>query len=414
MEYWINLVLQFLGQIPRFFLNPMLYIILLLLMLQYRREVLLQRRLFNSRVTSVIGELGVAMGRGILGALLITLLLFALGISFTNQDLLLLQGITVLLGFINMRYFHMGIGAGVLLILAYIAGVIPILEIEGLSLLQKALSEINSVSIAILAGLMFVMEGIWLGKGKREGFFPVIVDGKRGRVVGAYQIRRFSFYPMMVVLQGGSGFIPLPGIAGYTDLVKTGLPEEKLHLAQKGYWVIGLGVLGAAWFIPKIEALMLATGLWIFFANEGIRWIGRLLENKKGLFYGRVPKGVRVMDVIPNSPAAKMDIETGDVILKVNGVTVSHQNDIFPLLQRQTSFCKMEVLNKEGNIKYVHRSMYEGEPHGLGVVPAPDQFARQYVKEAPLSLFSLFSSRVRYLNERSFNQELGQGKDVSM
>lgn len=159
---------------------------------------------------------------------------------------------------------------------------------------------------------------------------------------------------------------------------------------------------------------MLVTGLWIFLGNEGIRWSGRWKEKGKGPYYGRVPNGVRVMAIIPNSPAAQMDIEVGDVIVKVNGVTVSHQNDIYPLLQRQTAFCKMEVLNKEGNIKYLHRSIYEGEPHGLGVVPAPDQFARQYVKEGPLSLFRLFSSRIHYINERPVNEDLGQGKDVSM
>lgn len=415
MEYWMDLLLNFLGQIPRFFLNPMLYIILLLLMLQYRREVVLQRRLFNTRVSSAMWEVGRAMGRGMFGGLLITLFLFALGVSFTNNEILLLEGITVLLGLMNMRYFHMGIGAGVLLILAYLARAIPVLEVEWVALLQESLAAIHPQSMALLAGAMFVMEGIWLGRGGREGFFPVIVDGKRGRTVGAYQIRRFSFYPMMVVLGGaGSGFLPLPGIAGYTDIMKTGLPEEKLHHAQKGYWVIGLGVLGVAWFIPKAEVLMLLTGLWIFLGNEGIRWTGRWPGKGQSPFFSRVPTGVKVMAIVPNSPASKMDIEAGDVIVKVNGVAVSHQNDIYPLLQRQSSFCKMEVLNKEGNIKYLHRSLYEGEPHGLGVIPAPDQFTRQYVKEGPLSLFGLFSSRIHYLNERPVNQDFGQGKDVSM
>jgi hypothetical protein len=374
--------------------------------------VVLQRRLFHVRVSSAVGELLKAMGRGVLGGLLITLFLFALGISFSYKELILLEGVTVLLGFINMRYFHMGIGAGALFLLSYAAGVIPTLQGEWPALLQESLLEINSRSITLLAGAMFVMEGIWLGKGKREGFFPIVVDGKRGRTVGAYQIRRFSFYPMMVLL--GNGFFPLPGITGYEDVARTGLPEEKLFHAQKGYWIIGLVLLGVAWFIPMADLMMLATGLWIILANEAIRWTGRWKEKGKSPFFGRVPNGVKVMALIPGSPAANMDIEIGDVIVKLNGVAVSHQNDIYPLLQRQSSFCKMEVLNKEGNIKYLHRSLYQGEPHGLGVVPAPDQYARQYVKVGPLSLFGLFSSRIRYLNERPVNQELGQGKDVSM
>jgi len=414
MDMWLDLLVNFLGQIPRFFLSPMFYIIVIVLMLQYRREVILQRRLFNMRITSVVGELFRALSRGLLGGLVITLFLFLLGVSFTSMEVLFLQGITLLLGLIHIRYFHMGIGAGALLILSYFASILPSSGIEWISLVQKNLAEIHPYPLALLAGAMFIMEGMWLGRGKREGFFPVMIDGKRGSTVAVYQIRRFSFYPLILLTGTGSGFLPLPGIAGYVDVAKSLWPEEKISHAQKGYWLIGLTVFGMAWLLPKFEVLMLVTGLWIVIVNEGIRWTGRWLEKGKSPLFGRVPNGVRVLEVLPNSPAAKMNIEPGDIILKVNGVAVSHQNQIYPLLQRQSSFCKMEVLNKDGNIKYLHRSMYEGEHHGLGLVPVPDQLSRQYVKDGFLSLFALFTPRIHYLTERPINQDSGQGKDVSL
>lgn len=437
MDFWVRFILDFLKQIPLFFLNPVLYILVLLLFMQYRREVLMQRRLFNVRVTSVVSEMAFAMGKGILGGLLVTLLLLACGVSFSYKELLLLEGITVFLAFFNLRFLHMGLGAGVLLALSYLARLLPDFQQGWADSIVATLQEIHPLSLTVFAGALFILEGIGLARGNREGLFPIMVDGKRGRAVGAYEIRRFTFFPLILFLAGSTGtdfgligrpdwwpwftdstlllsLFPFPAVTGYVDVVKTGMPKENVYRAQKALVLLGLVILASAWLLSIWEPLMLAVGLLILLGNEGILWLGRRKERGKPFFFGRLPQGIRVMAVMAGSPAEEMGIEAGDVLLKVNGVAVSHQDEIYPLLQRQSAFCKMEVLNEDGNIKYVHRSMYQGEPHDLGLIPAPDQYARHFVKEGPLSLVGLFYPRVRRIDERPINQDFGQGKDVSM
>lgn len=439
MDFWIRFGLDFLDRIPQFFLNPVLYIVLLLLMMQFRREVLLQRRLFNVRVTSVFKEMSYSLSKGIIGGLLLTIVLLAFGASFTYKELLLLEGIIVLMAFINLRYLHIGYGAGVLLLLSSVADGLPDLSTGGwVQNLQETLRDIQPLSLAVLAGAIFVVEGVLLGKSdNREGLFPIMVDGKRGRAVGAYEIRRFWFFPLMLFVTGGTGMdhtipervdwwpwlsgsvfalglFPFPGVAGFVDSVKTGLPDGKIAHGQRGLWIAGIGTLLLSLLIPLWSPIVPVIAVVILVAHAVIRWTGRRLERGKPFYFGRLPQGVRVMSVVPGSPGADMGIVAGDVLLKVNGQKVSEHGEVYPLLQRQTAFCKMEVLNEDGNIKYVHRSMYQGEPHDLGIVPAPDQNSLYYVKEGSLNLLGLFSLGIRRIDERPINLEYGQGKDVSM
>jgi hypothetical protein len=74
----------------------------------------------------------------------------------------------------------------------------------------------------------------------------------------------------------------------------------------------------------------------------------------------------------------------------------------------------MEVMNKEGHIKYVQRSVYQGDHHQLGLIVAPDAAAEEYVEQGYSRIFWPFRkvpiSRDAEMREMPFEQ----GKDVGV
>ncbi|MDG0811929.1 hypothetical protein [Cohnella rhizosphaerae] len=63
---------------------------------------------------------------------------------------------------------------------------------------------------------------------------------------------------------------------------------------------------------------------------------------------------------------------------KANGVRVRSKEELHAALQLQPAFTKLEVLNRDGNVKFAQRARYAGEHHQLGLILAPDEDA-EYV-----------------------------------
>ncbi|WP_156321398.1 hypothetical protein [Halolactibacillus sp. JCM 19043] len=63
-----------------------------------------------------------------------------------------------------------------------------------------------------------------------------------------------------------------------------------------------------------------------------------------------------------------MGIEIGEVITKVNGHRVSNGDEFYEALQSNLAFCKIEIYNLDGEIRFTQRAYYEGDHHQLGLV----------------------------------------------
>ena len=64
----------------------------------------------------------------------------------------------------------------------------------------------------------------------------------------------------------------------------------------------------------------------------------------------------------------KMGLQIGDVIRTVNGVQVQTTQQYYEALQLNRAYCKLEVIDDQGENRLVNRALYEGEHHELGVI----------------------------------------------
>lgn len=49
------------------------------------------------------------------------------------------------------------------------------------------------------------------------------------------------------------------------------------------------------------------------------------------------------------------------------------QKEFYKALQKNRAYCKLEVLNSEGEVRFVQGALFEGDHHELGILTVEDR-----------------------------------------
>jgi hypothetical protein len=437
MDGWPGFIIDLLIQIPKFLLSPALYVFALLLLWQYRKQIAQERKLFHVRLTSGPGELMRSLVYGAVAGLGASIVLLILGVAPSYHDILLLWVLSALLALVHIRFLSFAYSGGLLIVLSMLSRLIPTDTVGGFG--QAVLTwckEVNVPAVLALIAVLHIAEGILIRATPKQGLSPVLIKSQRGRIIGAYAFQKYWLIPVIPFVAGDlSGtympevpgwwpwfyagtaalsLLPVPTVAGYADLAVLCTPLEKAKPAGKAISLFGLLLLLLAYFGTFWVPIAVVGGVLALFGHEMFRIYGEWQLRVYTPLYVQLKKGVRVLAVVPGSPAEEMEIVTGDVILRINGCDITNKEDIYPALQQQSAFCKMEVMNREGHIKYVQRSVYQGDHHQLGLIVAPDAATDEYVERGYSRLFWLFRKIRTRRNAETNEMPLEQGKDVSL
>ncbi|MNC61811.1 Cell division topological determinant MinJ [compost metagenome] len=85
--------------------------------------------------------------------------------------------------------------------------------------------------------------------------------------------------------------------------------------------------------------------------------------------------------MLPDSPAEGLDIRTGEILAKVNGLPVTTKDALHAALQANPAYCKLEIINLQGESRFAGRAIFAGEHHQLGILICPDEDTRYVVEE---------------------------------
>jgi membrane-associated protease RseP (regulator of RpoE activity) len=196
-------------------------------------------------------------------------------------------------------------------------------------------------------------------------------------------------------LASGWALLAFPAMIGFAELTISKLPRNQTGHSSKLLYLYGVILLGAAiashyWSPLIVVAAVLSIGL-----HEALigynRWVELMMSNP---FFVHSPKGLMVLAVVPNSPAQDLGIQAGEIIHKVNGHKVLSKTDLHTAMQINSAFCKLEVLNNQGEVRFLHRGIFSGDHHQLGIILAPDQHALYFVEHRPLHLFSYLRGKL--------------------
>ncbi len=385
-----DILLEFVTAIGRFLLNPLLYIVIIFAILLGYRRVKQERKYFNRRIiwgwTELIGQ----WKDGWLYALIISIISIVAGLTVPKVFLIILIAVSIVA--LVLHFMHalspiltMGIATLAIWAMSYYNWTFSWwkISLEGVNLVDGAI-----VTITILAGICVIAEGLLIRRAAMKVTTPSIEKTKRGMQAIVYRSRNVWVLPIFFIMPGDaiSAVLPywplftigdnsfalvlFPLVIGFVKLTRKELPSLKLPKIGRSVLLLGqLILIGglAAYFEPLIGFITLALGaiiriiISIYFAQQD-----------KTDHYAVAPstKGAIIAAVLPDSPAEKMGLLAGECIRKVNGVSIFTENELYEALQLNAAHCRLEVLDRNNEIRLTQHVIYSNDHYRIGLLLA--------------------------------------------
>ncbi|OZM56528.1 hypothetical protein CIB95_12210 [Lottiidibacillus patelloidae] len=374
------------------FINPIFYLLVVVSIYMGIKRVKKERTEFQTRVFDVVEDLKTAFGFGIILSLVFSVVALFIGISFSFQVLVVLAAVYfVLLLPCRPRLLSpslvLGFAIMMLMILPHVT--------TGISLIDNIFSSVQARTygqLLVLLAMLLIAEAILIMKSGTKKTSPFHLLSKRGRLIGAHESNKLWLFPLIFFVPQNSGMfspnwwpsltvagesytiIMFPFIIGFYQLVKGKLPEQAIFNSGLRVLLLGVVVLVAtaiSYYYPLMIPITVGLAL---VCREGLYLYERYVDQNRPHFFTNRKEGLMVLGVIPQSPAAKMNIRVGEAIHKVNGRKVTNEDDFYAALQINSAFCKLEVLDDAGEIRFANRALFEGDHHELGLIFIDEKF----------------------------------------
>lgn len=367
------------------FLDPLFWVVVLLVALQYRRMTAVKKNFFGLAAGGVWRDTLTATGYGVLGGLVGSILMVLIGLTLSGSGLVYLWPVAILLMLINARF----------LCFAYAGGLLA------LSNLLFGFPDLNIAQVLALVAILHLVESLLILFSGHLGAVPAYFKTPGGQVVGGFTLQRFWPIPIValavmgraVVQQGVTmpdwwpllkpgvngnpadllyTLIPVVAGLGYGDLAVSRTPGEKSRLSALYLGLYSLTLLLLAVLAQYFRPVALLAALFSPLGHEMVIYIGKGIELRRQPLFVPVARGVKVLDVVSDTPAWRVGLRSGDVILSLNRWPVHSRRELE--MAWAAVFGPAEVEFLHGAEQVYHREVVipgrPGQP--FGVLPVPD------------------------------------------
>ncbi|WP_053073753.1 PDZ domain-containing protein [Bacillus sp. LL01] len=384
MESWFWELLIGVG---RLFIHPVLYVTLAVAVVLGYFRVKRERYDFHIRVEYGLTEFQKAC-KSLLVGLALSVLTLGLGFILPFGTIVLLSLFTIIFTlFIKPRWLSTAYIFGFSLL-----GVVLFPKLEtSVTLIQRlfdSLEETHLPTLALLMGILMIAEGLFVLKQAPFQTSPQLQKSKRGLPVGTHVVQRVWVLPLFLFVPVGSGGIQtnfewwpvlqmgehtlslwlVPFSMGYYQRLKSSLPVDVIPVVGRQLLLLGVLVLATSigsfwWENSAILAAVIAV-----VGREWLNYRARMQDEKHQPIFVQRDKGLVILGVIPESPAGKMNLQVGEIITKVNNIPVNSVSNFYEALQQNRAFCKLQVVDANGEARFAQCALYEGDHHELGLL----------------------------------------------
>ncbi|WP_312038108.1 PDZ domain-containing protein [Pelotomaculum terephthalicicum] len=378
------------------FLNPQFWPVFLLIVgliaLQYRRMGRLREYFFHQKSGRVWADVIMAAGFGLLGGLAGSCLIVFIGLALSGADLIYLWPAAILLMLIDMRF----------LCFAYAGGLLAI------SSLLLGFPQVNIPQIMALVAVLHMVESMLILVSGHLGAAPAFIKDAGGRVVGGFTLQRFWPIPLVVLAVASAGavheavempdwwplikpsvsgelqslaFTLMPVVAGlgYSDVSIARSPVEKSRLSALHLGFYSLILLILAVLAESSRAAALAAALFSPLGHETIIYLSRRIEVCGEALYVPPARGMRVLDVAPDTAAWQAGIRSGDIILAVNGLELTGKYNFYQMQQEAFLPLMVDYFSRAAG-ENRRRLLVPAGSGDWGLVPVPEGNEKKYVE----------------------------------
>lgn len=383
---WIELIKLALISVLKIIINPLFWVVLLLIYIQYRKVAKMEKTLMGGVKRTAKEKVFSSLGVGLIGGLLGTIVVTVLGVAIELKDFQFILPLAIFLMLINVRY----------LCFSYAGGIIS------LSSLIFGFPKINVSSIIALIAILHLIESILIWIDGHKDPTPVFIEHDLYGTVGGFSLQRFwpiPFAVLLVVLNGSTDTnlpnwwpmfispslnletITLPPIVviaalGYGDIAITSSPRQKskkssLRLAAYSIALLILAGISSYLYVFKFIAAFFAP-----VAHEALIIYSQREEKRKRPIYKKYYRGLTVLDVKRDSVAEKMGINPGFILLKANDYHINEKGDLLYVLRQVPSHLRIEGQDKNGNkIVLDYKDLLNGiDSLGAIIIPRSSSF----------------------------------------
>ncbi|SES27746.1 PDZ domain-containing protein [Salisediminibacterium halotolerans] len=411
---------EILWAIVRLLMNPLTYIFLIVSWWAAAAVVKRQRRDFHTRVHSIGDQLISPAAVSFIAAAAVTAVILLIGVELPAGVLMLLGAVWLpLLLTRNGRWMSFTV-AGPLTLL-----ILPWLPAGGTDwpLVNQRLAEIsewNVYNFVILLAVMALAEAVLIRKDGAAQTSPTVVRSPRGKMVGEHRARRIwllpvvflfpagavsgsAYWPLLpeLAVTGGLGFIAVPFLLGLQLRIHSDMPADGVRKVGFRLTLLALLTAGAAAGAYWYEPLIWAVPALMLLGRAGIFFVYQAGDQKRISQFPRLEQGMKVLGVLPDTTAEKLEILTGEIITKVNGREVLSQREFYDALQQNPAFCKLEIKDRNGEPRIAQASVYEKDHYQIGCLFVPDDEYGNLSSRALRSSAVIQSDRADIARERS-------------
>lgn len=246
----------------------------------------------------------------------------------------------------------------------------------------------------LLLAIVLAATAVLLRHHDYEGRSPQLQPDQRGKRLVRYQWQQLlvlpvgvlvpgdwlhatiSWWPVFMVGERSFSILLLPLLVGTSVRVYKQLPQIAWRqLAARYGWVTLASVLVAiiARFAVLSPQWLLALMGLIVVLTWGILAQHRYHDRHQQFRYSDTEQGVRVIGLRPHTPADKLNLDLGDIILECNRQPVNTEAEFYAALLKSPTYVHLKVRNRQQELIITETAIYNGAPHELGIVLFTDQ-----------------------------------------
>lgn len=396
---------QYAAVVLSYIFEPIFWIMLIILFMQYKKLEEVQKDIYGVVKYRKLDMLASSILAGILGGMFTSIILTTFGITFNKLEgvifLLLLSILMMVIldpHFICLSYSG-GIVSLISLVLTYLntRGIINIKQIPVVS----SLLNFDVSAILILVALLHLVEAtLMYFDGAR---YPIPMFFKRdGRIIGGFLMTRFWTIPLMILLlvsltpiAGDSiptpnwwplirpaglprdlrdavfSLTPLLAILGYGDFTVSQMPKQKVKKSSMYLFMFSIILFILSVISIKIYAFKYIAAIFSPVAHEFTIVLNRKKELNSKYLWEVTYDGINVLDVVPNSPAEKMGLKSGDKIIAINNKRVNSLYDAQVILNEADRYLWVDAVDLNGKMRKLEFYNYKDELDSIGIISIP-------------------------------------------
>ena len=378
--------------------DELFWVVVVLVALQYRRTARIRERITGIETkqgffkNSFITETLLAVGFGLLGGFLGSLLMVLIGLTLSGSGLIYLWPLAIILMLIDARF----------LCFAYAGGILA------LSCLLFGFPKINIPQLIALVAVLHMVESVLILVSGHLGAVPAYIKNRAGRIVGGFTLQKFWPIPLVALVVMGRGYLAegmdmpkwwplinsglpgdpnsyiyslLPVVAGlgYGDVAIARTPGEKSRISALllGFYSVILLVLALA--ADRSRLLALLAAVFAPLGHELVIYIGKQVEFVNRPFYVPSGHGVMALEVFSGTPAWQAGLRSGDTVVEINGRPVSDKASLNLVLEM--AYCIFELAYIKAGEKDLRRVTVHLRPgQAFGILPVPEGNEVEYIE----------------------------------